>query len=203
MGNAVFPILPGLRADRSAEPRFATRIQRSVSGAEARASMQAYPLVQFSLGYDVLRHGADIDLRALKGFFLARRGSFDSFLFTDEIDNTVTNQAIGTGDGATTQFQLVRTWGYDANSQITEPVMNVNAITNIKVAGTVTAAYTINSTGMLTFTTAPAAAQAITWTGTYYYRARFASDNLAFDRFLQDLYATKKVEIIASLQNKL
>lgn len=203
MGNAIFPDLVGLKAERSAEPEFTTRIQRGVSGAEARAAMQAYPTVKFSVAYDVIRHGTSVDLRQLKGFFLARRGAFDSFLFTDETDFSVTDQAIGTGDGTTTQFQLARTWGYDANSQITEPVMNVNAITNVKKAGTTTTAYTINSTGLITFTTAPTAGQAVTWTGTYYYRARFSSDNLSFDRFLQDLYSAKKVELIASLQNKI
>lgn len=203
MSNAIFPDLPGLKAERSAEPQFTTRIQRGVSGAEARAAMQAYPTVKFSLAYDVIRHGSDTDLRRLKGFFLARRGAFDSFLLTDETDFSVTDQPLGTGNGTATQFQLARTWGYDANSQLTEPVMNVNAITNVKVAGTVTAAYTINSTGLITFTTAPAAGQAVTWTGSYYYRARFASDNLSFERFLQDLYSARKVELIASLQNKI
>lgn len=203
MSNALFPDLIGLKAERSAEPEFTTRIQRGVSGAEARAAMQAYPTVRFTLDYDVIRHGASVDLRQLKGFFLARRGAFDSFLFTDETDFSVTDQAIGTGDGTTTQFQLARTWGYDASSQLTEPVMNVNAITNVKKAGTATTAYTINSTGLITFTTAPTAGQAITWTGSYYYRARFLSDNLSFDRFLQDLYSAKKVELIASLQNKI
>lgn len=203
MGNALFPDLIGLKAERSAEPEFTTRIQRGVSGAEARAAMQAYPTVRFTLAYDVIRHGTAADLRQLKGFFLARRGAFDSFLFTDETDFAVTDQAIGTGDGTTTQFQLARTWGYDANSQLTEPVMNVNAITNVKKAGTTTTAYTLSSTGLITFTTAPTTGQAVTWTGSYYYRARFSSDNLSFDRFLQDLYSTKKVELIASLQNKL
>ena len=72
MSDAVFPSLPGLKPERPRTPGFATKIQRSVSGSEARAALQAYPLRKFSLAFEVLRHGTENDLRILEGFFLAR-----------------------------------------------------------------------------------------------------------------------------------
>jgi len=83
-------------------------------------------------------------------------------------------------------------------------VMNPLAVTNIKAAGAVVsgAGYTIGSTGLVTFTTAPASGAALTWTGTYYFRCRFTKDQIEFDGFMQDLYELKKVEMIGAPGNR-
>ena len=45
------------------------------------------------------------------GFFNARKGSFDNFLFDDPTDDTASSQNFGTGDGVTANFQLTSTYG--------------------------------------------------------------------------------------------
>ena len=51
------------------------------------------------------------------GFFLARGGQFDDFLLNESEltqsleDSVFTGQPIGTGDGVTKNFQLVRNFG--------------------------------------------------------------------------------------------
>jgi uncharacterized protein (TIGR02217 family) len=202
MSNIVFPGLPGLTFNAIKAPGFNTRAQRSVSGFEARAAFQAYPLWTYTLAYEVLRHGSFNDLRQMLGFFLARQGSFDSFLFTDPEDNAVVDQSFGSGDGGTRVFTLQRTLGYGAGSTFSEPVHNVNIITNIKVNGTPTVAYTIDGSGTVTFTSAPAALATITWSGSYYYRVRFLQDMAEFNKFLQDLFELKKLQFIGSPMNK-
>lgn len=202
MSNAVFPSLPGLRIVLPRAAVFNTRIQTSVSGAEARASFQAYPLRRFTLGFEFLRHGADNELRQLEGFFLARKGAYDSFLFADPADAGVTDQVLGVGTGSQTQFQVQRTFGAGGDSLFTEPVHNVATIGNVKIAGVATAAYSLGATGMITTTNPVPAGQVITWTGSYYYRCRFLRDEADFDRFLDDLYEAKKIELLGSLQNK-
>jgi len=198
MSNAILTNPVGLKIEVSKKPSFSTLINRAVSGMESRLGLMAYPLWEFSLAYEFLRDMAAFnELENLVGFFVQRRGSLDSFLYTDPQDSSVTDQSIGTGDGANKNFQLQRAWG-----GFNEPVHNVNAITNVKVNGSATTAYTINSTGLITFTTAPANTAIVTWSGTYYYRCRFSADELEASQMLKDLWELKKLQFIGSTMNK-
>jgi uncharacterized protein (TIGR02217 family) len=110
------------------------------------------------------------------------------------------DQLIGVANGAKLQFQLVRAYG----SAFVEPVCNVVSITNIKVNGvakTQGTDYTVSSTGMVIFKSAPVSGN-ITWTGSYYYRARFLQDSMSFTKFMKDLFSAKQVELKASLGTK-
>ena len=194
MSNAVFPTLPGLKWPVVKSPIFNTRVQSSVSGKEVRLSYDAYPVWQYTLSFDMLRAGATAELQTLMGFYLARSGSFDTFLFNDVTDNAVTDQSIGTGNGTTVLFQLVRTYG-----GFIEPIQNTNSAPIIKVNGvtkTLTTDYTIDQYGQVTFVTAPAAAATITWTGTYYYRVRFKTDMLQFSNFMSQLWEVGTCELM-------
>jgi uncharacterized protein (TIGR02217 family) len=201
MSQVVFPSLPGLEWNANARPEFSTRVKRAVSGRELRAAFMQYPLWNFGLSYAVLRANvAWAELQTLCGFFLARQGMFDSFLYAWDQDYTVTDAQFGIGDGTTTQFQLTRSFG-----GFVEPVQNVNVLTNIKKAGVTQASpanYSVNSTGLVTFTTAPAAAASLTWTGTYYYRVRFLQDVADFNAFMKDLFELKKLEFVGAVGNK-
>ena len=110
-------------------PTFQTRVQRAVSGRELRALDYPYPLWQFSLGYEFLRDNIAAgytELQALMGFYLSCRGAFGTFLYADPTDDKVTGQPIGTGDGSTTVFQLVRTLGGFA-----EPTTAPNSVSTV------------------------------------------------------------------------
>ena len=202
MSNSVYPVLAGLSWSVVKTPQFNTKIQKSVSGVELRASFMSSPVYTFGLTYEVLRAGGGFsELQTLMGFFNQRLGSFDNFLFDDLTDNSVTAQNIGTGTGSLTTFQLTRTFG-----GFTESVMNVNAAPQIFVNGvlkTLTTDYTISATGLVTFVTAPANGLAVTWTGTYYYRCRFVEDTTDYENFMYQLWALKSVELISSLGNKI
>lgn len=190
MSNAVFPVLAGLDWNVVKTPVWKTKIQEAISGKELRAAFMSYPLWKFSLSYTVLRaDSVNAELQSLMGFFLARQGMFDSFLYTDPTDKSVIGQNFGTGDGTTTAFQLVRSLG-----AFSEPIQNVNGAPTIYVNGTATTAFTLGSTGIVTFTTAPAAATALTWTGNFYFRCRFLQDSSDFDNFMNNLWALKKLE---------
>lgn len=201
MSDAVFPTLPGLTWNVHKAPEWKTKVQQAISGRELRAAFRQYPLYRFTLAFDFLRaDSVNAELQALLGFFNARQGSFDSFLYTDPTDATVTAQSFGTGNGATTQFKLVRTYG-----GAIEPVMNLNGNPAIYKAGVLQTAgthYTI-SNGLVTFVAAPANGNALTWTGSYYYRCRFADDTADFDNFLHELWTLKKLAFIGGLGRKL
>jgi len=197
MSDAIFPELPGLEWKNRKSPEWNTGIQRAASRRELRATFMSAPIYNFSLSYEFLREGVEAEVETLIGFFNARKGRFDSFLFEDPLDHVVSGQLFGAGDGTTTKFQLVRSFGGN-----TEPVMNLNGTPFIKKAGvSITPASIVN--GLVTFSTAPAAGAALTWSGAYYYRCRFAEDTADFENFLYRLWELRQLEFVGCLGNKI
>lgn len=205
MGQSVYPSLPGIAFNVQRKSEFKTFTQRAVSGRELRGTYQAFPLTTFKIDYEFLSNdGVNFDIQTLVGFFLSRQGSFDSFLFTDPLDSTVTAQSFGQGDGATTAFQLSRSFGA-GGSTFAEPVQNVNGTPSIYVNGTLQTAgtnYTIGSTGMVTFVSAPAINATLTWTGNYYYRCRFTTDTINPTQLMLQFWEGKGVEFIGAIGNR-
>ncbi len=193
MSDAIFPTLPGLKWDVTKKPYFSTKIQTSVNGKEARAINWSYPRWQFDLSYELLRDDVTNELRTLMGFFLQRQGAFDSFLYTDPSDNYVASQSIGTGNGATTVFQLVRSLG-----GFTELMKNITGTPVVRLNGTVQGSgWTVDGNGLITFTTAPAAGVAVTADFSYYFRVRFLQDESEFSQFMQNLWELKKCQLVS------
>lgn len=201
MGNAVLPALPGLAWDITTSPEFNTKVHRARSGYEVRAAFMVYPLWKYGFKYELLRDDATHnELKTLLGFFNARNGMFDSFLYSNPSDNAVSLQAFGVGDGTTRAFQLVRSY-----SGYIEPVQNLNGSPLIWVNGTLQSIgvnYTLSSTGLVTFLGTIAAGQIVTWSGSFYYRCRFMADSIDFNQFMKDLYDLKKLDFIGSPMNK-
>lgn len=193
MSNSVFPSFPGLTWNVVRRPKWSTVTKKSVSGREFRAAQYSYPIWEYKLSFEVLRARSALpEMQQLAAFFNARQGSYDTWLYTDPDDNTVTTQLFGTGDGVTTQFQLVRAFG-----GYTEPVFDVNGSPSIYKAGTlqtISTHYTISSSGLVTFVTAPTVGQALTWTGSFYWRCRFMQDQLEFNQFMRQLWELKTLE---------
>lgn len=202
--TAIFPALPGLAWSVTKAPRFATRIQKAVSGRELRVLDQPNPIWLWTLTYDVLRDrhdtrgtglGAGYDeLRTLMGFFLQQQGSFAPFLFDDPTDDTAVGQPVGTGDSSTTQFQLVRTMNGFA-----EPVTAPNVVSAVYFNGVrqSAAAYAVDpNTGLIAFATPPPpSGQTITADFTYYFRVRFADDTAQFENFMLQLWRLKQLKL--------
>lgn len=203
MSNAVFPTLPGLAWNVVRQPEFKTRVQKSVSGREIRLAFMSSPMYTFKMSYNVLRQTTGYnELKTIGGFFLSRMGSFDSFLYQDPTDYTITDQLFGVGDGVTKDFQLVRGYGV-SGSNFVEMVQNINGTPTIKKAGVVqSTGWSVNSTGMVSFSVAPASGQQLTWSGQFYYRVRFNNDVAEFNQFMKDLFEMKKLELYGSLSNK-
>lgn len=303
MSQALFPALPGLAWDVIRTPMWSTNIQKTVSGREVRSSFYSAPLYKYSLNYDVLRQGAALlEWQTLQDFYGARSGDYDTFLFNDPNDNSVTAQLFGTGDGATAAWQLKRSLIvggfldpiYNANSA---PAISINAVlqtlntdyllsasnlvtfilrvpnltsavgsgsggtlaantyfykitalnafgetigsnersvttvgatssvaltwgavtgaTSYRIyRGTGAGAENVYYTGTSVFTDtgaastggsppgagtcsyAPAGALPLTWTGTYYWRCRFADASVDFNNFAVNFWAAKKVDLI-------
>lgn len=208
MSTQVFPSFAGLGWDVTRTPIWDTSITPNQSGKEVRMSNYTYPRWQWDLVYTAFRQGvvhnvAYTEFAQIAGFYNARQGSFDSFLYTDADDNAVTAQALGTGDGVTTTFPLIRAFG-----GFVEPVLAPNVVTAVKINGTTKTLgtdYTVSAwgsanPGIITFTTAPAGSAAITADFSYYWPCRFLDDNIPFNKWISNMYAGQKVSLM-SLKN--
>lgn len=171
-------------------PRFNSLVQKTAAGrGTSTLALIPYPEWCFEVDLNCVLGGESIAgsvLQSFLGCYIAACGGGSFFLFTDPNDSAVTTAAgimlnvtpgaaipMGqAGNGSSTQFQLARSIG-----QGVDILQNVN-ITQVKVNGTVTAAYSVSSTGVVTFTTAPANGATITWAGTFQYLCRFDSDTL-------------------------
>lgn len=199
MSALVFPDLPGLAWSLIRTPEFSTATKKSVSGKEQRVAYYSLPIWHYQLTYEFLRADATQELQTLQAFFCSMYGSFDTFLYNDKSDNSVTNQSIGVGNGSTTTYQLIRTTSAGGFS-FTEPIYDVNVLTNVKVSGvtkTLGVDYTVSATGLITFAVAPSVSAPITWTGTFYRRLRFENDLLDFENFMYNLWSLKKVNLVS------
>lgn len=205
--TAIFPALPGLAWSVTKSPRFATRIQKSVSGRELRVLDQPNPIWLWTLTYDILRDSHDTrgtglgggydELRTLMGFFLQQQGAFQPFLFDDPTDDSATAQPIGTGDSSATQFPLLRTMNGFA-----EPVTAPNVVSAVYFDGVRQSAglYSVDpGTGIVTFAAPPPAGQAITADFSYYFRVRFADDTAEFENFMLQLWRLKQIKLQSAL----
>jgi uncharacterized protein (TIGR02217 family) len=131
---------------------------------------------RYDVGWQVKKY---VDLADLKEFYLARNGLEHSFRYKDWLDYnstalgknwdgdssppTDTDQQIGVGDGATTTFQLVKRYTDSGGSYvrtITKPVADTVVVSIDDVAQA--SGWTVNtSTGVVTFTVAPAIAEVV------------------------------------------
>ena len=183
MSNDIFPTLPGLGWPVIKTPINSTTVKTSVSGRDYRRANWTYPKYQYQLVWDLLRQNASFsEMSTLMQFINAHYGQWDSWLFNDQDDNTITAQAIGIGDGNQTQFQLVRSLG-----SFVEPVFVANGTPSLYVNGVLQSTpgnYSINSTGLVTFTAPIPSTYVVTWTGNFYWRCRFTQDDS------QDFYKT-------------
>ena len=167
-------------------PERRTQIVELASGAEERNASWANSRRRYDVAYGIRR--AD-DLAAVVAFFEARNGRLQGFRFKDWADfkscppsqtPEATDQPIGTGNGSTTEFQLAKRYTSGAQSwsrAITKPVAGT---VTIALNGTPQASgWSVSTTtGLITFTTAPAAGVAITAGFEFDVPVRFDTDML-------------------------
>ena len=155
-----FPFALALGA--SGGPQRRTEITTLVSGREARNTPHADSRRRWDAGPG-LKSLDDVD--TLLAFFEARRGALHGFRFRDPLDNRSckpsqapepTDQVLGTGDGGTTQFQLVKRYvsgGESWTRTITKPV---GGSVRVAVDGVEVGFSVELSTGVVTLDIAPA-----------------------------------------------
>jgi len=171
------PTMPiSMAAGLKKSPNFNTVRQKGAAGTNAGIALKPYPTWDFEFSLDHItghEHTAASVVAQMLGTFMATAGGANLFLFTDPQDSTATGAQFGTGNGTATKFQLSRNiCGYP------DIIQNLNGTPTIYVGGTPTTPASISSTGVVTFTTAPANTAVLTWSGSFYYACRFAEDTI-------------------------
>ena len=190
MANFPLSMAKGLKKS----PIFNSVVQRPVAGkGVASASLMPYPCWSFETDFDRItgnEAAASSTIASFMGIHIATNGRSFPFLFTDPQDSTVTNTVSGmlnvtpgaavpmgtVGDGVSTQFQLARIIG--SMGVPNDIIQNVNGSISVYINGSLTALYSLGSTGIVTFNTAPALNATLTWAGSFYFYCRFLEDTL-------------------------
>lgn len=168
--DVLFPLALGREAEVT--PGFSTAILTGAGGREARNAAWAEARTTYDVGPGI-RSAADI--AALLSFFRARLGPARGFRLRDPFDSIGADEAIGTGDGTTRRFALVRHYG-DQARRITRPVAGSVSLT---VAGRGVTGFVVEPGGWLLLDTAPTDGAVIAASFTFDVPVRFAEDRLS------------------------
>jgi len=176
----------GVSLGASGGPERRTQIVAHGSGYEERNQQWANSRRRYNAGYGI--QGID-DVHAVIAFFEERRGRLHGFRWKDFSDFrsvapnaavSATDQLLGAGDGAETDFQLVKLYG-SAFAPWTRAIQKPVAGT-VKVAldgAPQEAGWSVDTaTGIVTFSSAPGAGVAVTAGFEFDVPARFDTDFL-------------------------
>ncbi len=171
-------------------PERRTEIISLGSGHEERNTRWAHSRRQYNAGYGIKTLN---DLQSVVEFFEERRGRLYGFRWRDPMDYKssapeatagTSDQTIGTGDGATAIFQLIKQYGSlhaPYSRTITKPVTGTVLIAVNGALKTETTDYSINyTTGIVTFEAAhiPGSGEPVTAGYEFDVPVRFDTDHL-------------------------
>jgi uncharacterized protein (TIGR02217 family) len=214
----VYPRVRGLTWKITRTPTWDTLAQRMSSGKEFRLRYWNNPLWKWDLEYEYLKDtpndlmsgASDTDFVTLQGFFLQMAGQYQPFLF-DDVNagdtpgsgpwDSVEGQVIGSGDGVTTKFPLLRTTGgfpewiqapFSADGASDPPAVYLNGVR--KTYGT---HFSIDAYGNIVFATPPlnSPPTLITADFSYYFPVRFGTDDLDMETMFYEMWSLKKLTL--------
>ncbi len=173
-----FPLALGAEAE--VMPETSTAIAVGAGGSEARNVDWAEPRTRYDVGPGVR---SERDVAVLLDFFRARLGPARAFRLQDPFDHATGDPpafgdvAIGTGDGVTTRFALVKRYGQMAR-RITRPVAGS---VRVGVGGVATQGFVVEG-GFVLLDVVPGSGVAVTAGFAFDVPVRFAEDRLQVAR---------------------
>jgi uncharacterized protein (TIGR02217 family) len=188
--EVVFPLAVSLRA--AGGPVRRTEIVVLGSGREVRNARWADSRRHWDAGSGI--RSLD-DLHEVLAFFEARRGRLHGFLWRDPLDDrssppsrdpAPTDQPIGTGDGVTASFALVKhhaSGGRDWVRTIVRPVAGSVRVAVDGVEKTIETDFTVTADGLVTFAPGaiPPVGAAVTAGFRFLVPVRFDTDEIRVD----------------------
>lgn len=183
-----FPLAIGQQAQVA--PEFSTAIVTTASGHEQRNAAWANGRLRFDAGPGVR---SDQDVQRLIRFFRARRGAAKAFRFRDPTDNssntmtatpTPNDVRIGTGDGKTARFALIKSYGEGADAEVRRITRPVAASLLVAVNGSPRpSGWVLETGGWIRFAAAPPNGAIVTAGFIFDVPVRFEGDQLSVTAF--------------------
>ena len=199
-----FPLAIGRHA--IVMPEFSTGIVTTLSGHERRNSDWSDARMRYDVGPGVR---SEADMAMLMQFFRACRGAAIAFPFRDPLDHSSAqmagppgpfDQRIGMGDGISTRFQLVKSygeaWPEGQRRPITRPVA---ASVRIGVGGVETTGWTLLPGGWIELAAPAPQGEVVTAGFLFDVPVRFAADRLEIAAFT---YGAGEAESILLVEAK-
>ncbi len=177
-----FPLDIALGARGGPERR--TDVVTLAGGGEKRNGRWAHSRRRYNAGYGIKSRA---DMQAVLAFFEERRGRLHGFLWHDGLDHSSggavplpTDQAIGTGDGVQTQFQLTKRYGAAFDPYLRPVAKPVSGSVRVAVDGVEQAGgWSVDVTsGIVGFVSAPADGASVTAGFLFDVPVRFDTDRL-------------------------
>lgn len=174
----------------SGGPERRTDVVTTASGREERNSRWAQSRRRYNVGFGVKTLA---DIHAVVSFFEERRGRLHAFRFKDAADWTSgahgsapapTDQVLGTGDGSTATFQLVKRYGSGIRTYVRTITAPVPGSVVVAVNGAATIFFTLDAaTGRITFTPGhvPATGASVTAGFQFDVPVRFDTDQISIN----------------------
>lgn len=159
-------------------PEFATSVVATASGYEQRNINWSAARGRWDVASGLKKQ---TQLDTLIAFFRARKGRAHGFRFKDWTDYKATAQALGTGNGTITTFQLIRTYSSGGSTDVRTITKPVAGTVKVYLAGVLQASgWSVNTTtGVITFSTAPANGVTVSADYEFDVPVRFDTDRMA------------------------
>lgn len=157
-------------------PGFRTSIIALKSGKERRNADWSKARGKWDIGYGIQSRA---DMEEVISFFYQRLGSAHGFRFKDWLDFSGTQETLGIGNGVTTAFQVIKTYG-TTYAYIREINLLVSGTLSVYKDGVLVdpVNYSVSASGLITFLVAPGNTVEVTATFEFDIRARFDTDDL-------------------------
>jgi uncharacterized protein (TIGR02217 family) len=133
------------------------------------------------------------EFQSIAGFFVGQGGANAPFWIAPPGLSAASGQALGTGDGSTTQFALSRSYG-----AYSEPVLATSGVTAVYLNGVAQGSGWSVSSGYapkIIFTTAPAIGAIVTADFGLLWLCRFSEDFADFENFMSLLWNWGSVKL--------
>ncbi len=173
-----------LGRDAMVVPEFSTSVAVTASGFERRNSLWSDARLRFDVGPGVR---SEAELGVLLSFFRARRGAARGFRLRDPTDfssnamtgvPTAADQLLGTGNGLTVSFPLLKRYGEAGAEQLRRITRPRADTVLVSVDGIATTTFALDPGGVVRLTNPPASGKLVRAGFLFDVPVRFAEDKL-------------------------
>lgn len=178
----------------SGGPQFDTEIVETHSGAEYRNIRTPYGRNKYNIASGIK---TKTQLDEVINFFRAVKGRAIGFRFKDWLDYNVENQFIGSGDGITKTFQLIKIYALGTNMEVRKITKPVRESIEIFINNKKTRLYKIDwENGIITFPKPPRKISNITASFEFDVPVRFDTDHISASIENYGVHAIDSIDLI-------